>query len=178
MRRINVIGTSCSGKSTFARKLAAKLDLQHVELDHVNWEPGWIEVGPEVFRQRALAAVAGESWVVDGNYRIAREIIWPIADTLIWLDYPLRVVVWRSIKRSISRVIFRQTCCNGNRESIRRALSRDSIILWVLQTHRSRHRNFQELLPKLASAGAEIVVLRSPRAAEQWILKVTAEVIG
>jgi adenylate kinase family enzyme len=175
MRRINVIGTSCSGKSTFAKRLGKMLNLPYVELDHFNFEADWVEVKPEVFREKVLEAVKAEGWIVDGNYSIARDMIWPIADTIIWLDYPLRTVLWRSIKRTIRRSVKGEPCCNGNRESFRRALSRESIILWVLTTHASRRKRFMEVLPKLASPGREIVVLRSPEAAQCWLMKVRPE---
>jgi adenylate kinase family enzyme len=174
MQRINIIGTSCAGKSTFANRLAMALNIPHVELDSLNWEPGWIEAPPEVFRDRILAAIAGDRWVVDGNYRTGRDIVWPIADTIVWLDYPLWLVLWRSIKRSLIRYVTRQPCCNGNQESLRRTFSRNSIILWVLKTHGSRRKNFHQLLPKLASPQAQIVVLKSPRAAERWLRNAAA----
>jgi adenylate kinase family enzyme len=169
MPRINVIGTSGAGKSTFARRLAAALQTPHIELDSLNWEPGWVEVHPDVFRRRILDAVSGDSWVVDGNYRIGREIVWPIADTLVWLDYSLPRVLWRSVKRSFIRIIKRELCCNGNRESVRRALSRDSIILWVWKTHGSRRDNFCRLLPTLAGEKTKVFVLKSPKEAELWL---------
>jgi adenylate kinase family enzyme len=169
MRRINVIGSSCAGKSTFARRLGSVLGVPHVELDHFNFEADWVEVKPGVFRDKVLQAVQGSAWVVDGNYRIARDIIWPMADTIIWLDYPLRTVFWRALKRTLRRSISGEECCNGNRESLRRAVSRDSIIWWVLKTHTGRRKRFMEALPTLAATETRVVVLKSPAATERWL---------
>ncbi|HEY7847048.1 MAG TPA: hypothetical protein VIC83_02515, partial [Candidatus Limnocylindria bacterium] len=67
-RRINVVGTSASGKTTFARALAARLAVPWVELDALHWEAGWTEADDAVMRERVRRAIAGDGWVVDGNY--------------------------------------------------------------------------------------------------------------
>ena len=92
MPRIVVIGTSCSGKTTFARKLAQRLKTQHIELDAIHWKPNWTPTAREEFRSLAQEAVASEAWVIDGNYRAVRDIVWARATTLIWLNYPFRVI--------------------------------------------------------------------------------------
>ncbi len=86
-QRINVVGVTGSGKTTLARRLSDRLDIPHVELDALFWGPGWTETPDDVFRERVRQALAGERWVVDGNYSRIRDIIWPRADTIIWLDY-------------------------------------------------------------------------------------------
>src|SRR5258706_11644004 len=99
MRRVSVVGGSCSGKTTFARALAEILDVSFVELDALNWEANWTMADVATFQQRIRAATAGEAWVVDGNYggRGARDILWAGADNLWWpgpppLLTPLRLV--------------------------------------------------------------------------------------
>jgi len=62
-----VVGTSGSGKTTFARRLAAGLGIPHVELDALHWEPEWTEATDEVLRARVAEATAQDAWVVDGN---------------------------------------------------------------------------------------------------------------
>ena len=69
----------------------------------------------------------------------------------------------------VRRAFLGEPCCNGNRECLGRSFSRDSIILWVLRTHAERRREFRELLPAIVSRGAKVVILRTPKAAEQWI---------
>jgi adenylate kinase family enzyme len=175
MRQINVIGTSCAGKTTFAASLAAAMGIAHVELDALHWEPGWVEVSADVFRGRVAAATAGDAWVVDGNYSVVRDIVWPRVDTLVWLDYALPLVLWRATRRTLRRAFLGEPCCNGNRESLGRSLSRDSIILWVLQTHAQRRREFGKLLPECAGRGIKVVILRTPNAAERWLREVRRE---
>ena len=70
--RIVVVGTSGSGKSTMARGLGQALGLRVVELDAINWQPGWRALDkddPAEFRSRVAAATAGDNWVSDGTTR-------------------------------------------------------------------------------------------------------------
>ncbi|PSN09965.1 adenylate kinase, partial [filamentous cyanobacterium CCP5] len=67
-QRIVVIGTSGSGKTTLARQIAQSLQVTHIELDALHWEPHWTPAAPEVFRERVTIALAGDRWVADGNY--------------------------------------------------------------------------------------------------------------
>jgi adenylate kinase family enzyme len=174
MRRVNVIGTSCAGKSTFAGRLARALDVPHVELDHLHWEPGWVEVSTEAFLKRVSLATEGEGWVVDGNYSVARDVFWSRVDTVVWLDYSFSRVLWRSLNRTWRRIVKGETCCNGNRESVWRTFSRDSIVLWVIRTHGRRRREFRTMLPALAARGVDVVVLRTVAEAERWLTLVSA----
>ena len=77
--RVAVVGTSCSGKTTLAKTLAARLGATHLELDAVHWEPNWQSAPDEEFRLAVSEALSGDRWVVDGNYGKVRDIIWPRA---------------------------------------------------------------------------------------------------
>ena len=123
MRRVSVVGTTGAGKTTFAKELARRLDCPHVELDALHWEPGWVEVPDEVMRGRVETACTGEAWVVDGNYKCVRDLVWCRADTVVWLDFGLPVVLWRSVSRTVRRVFRNEPCCNGNRETLRKVFS-------------------------------------------------------
>lgn len=139
MRRVQVIGGSCSGKSTTSRRLAAILGVPSVELDALHHDPGWQEASAEVFRARVEAALAAapDGWVVDGNYFGKLDsLVLDQADTIVWLDIPYRTAVRRVVWRTLRRSFRREELWNGNRESFRIAFSRDSIVLWVLKTHR------------------------------------------
>src|SRR5262245_32645666 len=86
-RPIAVVVVSGSGKTTLAGQVARRLDLRHVELDSLYWDPGWAPAPAPVFRQRAVKAFECDAWVVDGNHPEVRDIIWDHADTVVWLDY-------------------------------------------------------------------------------------------
>jgi len=114
-KRISVVGTTGSGKTTFARELAQRLGVPHVELDALHWEPNWTEAPLEVFRARVDLALRGEAWVIDGNYSKVRDIIWSRADTVVWLDYALPIILWQLLKRTLKRVFIREELWGKNR---------------------------------------------------------------
>ena len=166
-RRINVSGTSGTGKTTFARALAARLAYPCIELDALNWEASWRQVPDAVMRARVAAAAAGETWVIDGNYSVSRDLLWARADTLVWLDYPRSVVTWRIVTRTLSRLVRRTEMWNGNRESVRQMLSRDSVVWWSLSTYQRRRRDYPRLIA--AHPHLRAIRLRSPRQADRWL---------
>lgn len=170
MQRIIVIGTTGSGKTNTAREIAQRLGIPHIELDALNWGPNWTETPRDVFRQRVSEAVAGDAWVVDGNYSKSRDLVWPRADTAVWLDFTLWVILWRLFRRTIARTLTQEELWSGNRERMRTALfSRDSIFLWALQTYRRRRRSYPLLLSQPEHAHLSVIRLRSPRAAASWL---------
>ena len=101
--RIVVVGRTGSGKTTFARELAAALRVPHVELDSLYFGPEFSTAPLDVLRERTAAAIAGERWVTDGNKRAVRDLVWPRADTIVWLDYPVWVSLRRLARRARSR---------------------------------------------------------------------------
>ncbi len=171
MRRIVIVGTSGSGKTTLASQLATLLDISHVELDALQWQPGWTPLDKDVFRERLAEALSGDGWVVDGNYFGYRDLTHVRADTLIWLDYPLPLVLWRVSVRTARRLIQRTELWNGNRERLRSVFSRDSIILWALTSYGRNRRRYRQMMasPDPDIAHLQIIHLRSPRAAANWL---------
>src|SRR5579859_8182423 len=107
-RRIVVVGTSGSGKTTMASTIARFLGIPHVELDALHWGPRWTEAPLGVFRERVDQALSHEAWTVDGNYSKVRDIVWRRADTVVWLDYPLWLIMQRLALRTAGRIISRQ----------------------------------------------------------------------
>src|ERR1700722_8683994 len=103
MRRIVIVGASGAGKSTLAAELAKRLAVPHIELDALHWGPNWTPTPTHILLPRVEVALAGDGWTVCGNYLTLRDVTWRRADTLIWLDYPMRLVVWRSFRRTIRR---------------------------------------------------------------------------
>src|SRR4051794_175555 len=114
-RRIAVIGMTASGKSTIARHLARLLDVPHVELDGIIHGPNWVDLSDTEFYARTAEALGGDGWVVDGNYGAVRELTVGQADTVVWLDYPMIVPLWRVFPRTLRRIIRREELWNGNR---------------------------------------------------------------
>lgn len=174
-RRINVVGTSAVGKTSLAAALAKLLDVPHVELDALHWEPNWTEAPDDVLRDRVRAAIAGDGWVVDGNYSKVRDLLWERAEAVVWLDLPLRTVLRRYLIRTIQRLARREELWSGNRERLSTHLfNRDSLLWWILTTYSKRRREY----PPVLAARPDLVAirLRSGRAADRWLADLTREV--
>ena len=170
-RRIVVVGTTGSGKTTLASELAQQLEVSHVELDALHWEPGWTEAPTDLFRERVTRALSGEAWVTDGNYSAVRDIVWSRADTLVWLDYSLPTILYRLTKRTFRRIFTREELWSGNKERMWiQFLSRDSIFLWALKTYRRRRREYPELLSSPEYAHLHLVHMHSPHQARRFLL--------
>lgn len=170
LRRIAVVGTTGSGKTTLAQRIAETLNLPHVELDALNWGPNWTQASTEGFRQSVGEALKGPEWVVDGNYSRVRDLVWGQADTLVWLDYPLPVVLWRVISRTVRRSLTQEELWNENRETLRSAVfSRDGLIVFAVRSYRRRRRDYPRVLAQPEYAYLAVVRLRSPRATRRWV---------
>ena len=86
--RVLILGCPGSGKSTFARALAAKTGLPVVHLDNIWWRADGTHVSREAFDRALDGLLRGEQWIMDGNYRRTMEVRLRAADTAIFLDYP------------------------------------------------------------------------------------------
>lgn len=169
MKRLVVVGITGSGKTTLARALADRFGYSHIELDALHWDPNWTPAPREVFRARVAEALRAENWVADGNYSGVRDLVWGAADTLIWLDYPLRVTLSRLLRRTLRRGITGEVLWNGNREQLTFLFTKDSLVLWALQTHPRYRREFPVHLARPEFAHLQVIRLGSPRATEAWL---------
>ena len=167
-----MVGTSCAGKSTLASSLAARLGVAFLELDAVNHQAGWVPLPPPEFRRRVASVVAGERWVIDGNYSTVQDLIWARADTVVWLDLPKRTVMRRIVWRTLRRVAGRVELWNGNREHWRNVFSLDkeeSVIAWAWQTHGSRRERYLTAMADPANGHLRFVRLTSPAAMRRFL---------
>lgn len=171
--RIVVVGVTGSGKTTTSLRLSRLLNIPHIELDSLHWLPGWVMTETENFRANVAEALSGPAWVTDGNYRKARDIIWGRATTLVWLDYPLPVILWQLTCRTLKRITTREVLWNGNRETWRGAFfSRDSLFLWALQTYPTFRKQYPQLLASPEYAHLQVIRLRSRRETERWLAQI------
>jgi hypothetical protein len=119
-------------------------------MDALYWGCNWTEIPKKEFIELVENAVMQKSWVMDGNYRIVRDIVWGRANILIWLNYPFLTILYQALMRTITRAITKEELFSGNRESfIMSFFSKESMLLWVLKSYPRRNREY----PKLFKTG-------------------------
>jgi len=174
-QRILILGRTGSGKTTLARELAAAIGVRHVELDALYFGPSFCTAPLPVLRDRTSAAIAGDRWVTDGNKSAVRDLVWPRADTVIWLDYPLVVCLWRLARRALWRtsVIKAQAAETDGKAGLpRQFLLAAKGVLTALRSHKGQHREYPEMFAKQENQHLAVVRLRSPRATRRWLAHV------
>lgn len=173
LNRIAIVGTSCSGKTTLARQLSQILSIPHIELDAIHWLPNWTERPLEDFRSKTTQAIHQEHWVLDGNYSTkVQDLVWQRATALIWLNYSLPLVFSRGLKRTFIRVITREKLYSNNQESLKLALSKDSILYWILTTHKRRTRQYPEKFKQNEHQHLNILEFNHPLQCNYWLREI------
>jgi adenylate kinase family enzyme len=176
--RISVRGTSGSGKTTFARAIAAKTGIPAIDLDDLHWIPDWQTRDPETYFAMLEEATEPDHWVISGNYASqGGHKVLARATHLVWLDYSLPIVLGRVLKRTARRNFLREPCCNGNYESLSRTFSRESIIWWCITTHRRRHHQCLEAMADPAIQHLTRHCFSTPREAEAWLSSLESQTL-
>ena len=174
--RILILGRTGSGKTTLARDLAAALVVPHVELDSLYFGPEFSTAPLSLLRERTSSAIAGDRWVTDGNKRAVRDLVWPRADTVIWLDYSVYVSLWRLAKRARTRTsaLSAQAAQTGRRTGLpKQMLAAGRGVLTALGSHRGQRREYPRLFAEPANQHLAVARLRSPRATREWMARVS-----
>jgi adenylate kinase family enzyme len=176
LQRTNVIGTSGSGKSTFARRLASLTDQPYIEMDRLYWQPNWTESSVDQLRERLRVEIARDRWIIDGNYHSkTNDLKWANATAIIWLNMPFLTTLWRAIRRATHRAWTKQEVWpgTGNRESFRQSFaSRDSVVLWTLTTYHSTRRRYIELMENPTDHQPKITRLESSAEAANFLRRI------
>ena len=166
MRKILVIGSGGSGKSTFAARLGARLNLEVLHLDKFYWQPGWVEPPKAEWSKTVEDLIKRDGWIMDGNYSGTLGVRLAAADTVIWLDMPRVLCLWRILKRRAKyRNIVRPDMGAGCPEQFSLEFAR-----WVWNYPRRSRPKVLALL-KEHGAGKKIVRLRSHSEVEKFLVQ-------
>ena len=174
-KRIVVIGTTSSGKSTLAQHLAKKIRADFIELDALHWEPNWTEAPLEVFRGRVSAATQAQAWVVAGNYHVVRDLVWPQAEAVIWLDYALPRIFWQLTRRTFTRWWTQELLWGVNREKLWthfKLWSDESLYHWLFKTYWRRKREYPQLFALPENQHLKVFHFKNPKETEAWMEKI------
>lgn len=166
-KRILLYGVTGSGKTALARRISEVTGLPwHSVDDEIGWLPDWVERPRDEQRELASRIAQSEEWILDTAYGHWRDVVLPRTELIVALDYPRRVSLTRLARRTARRVLTRELVCNGNHESLRLAVSSDSILAWHF---RSFARKREQIAAWQADLSAPAVVrLRSPRMTDAW----------
>ena len=169
--KINVVGTSGSGKSTVARQIAKRLSIPYIEMDALFWGPDWYWPSDEEFDAKLRAALAQESWVLDGNYKRTTPIKWENVDMVVWVDLSFPRTLFQASKRALSRLISQEEFWpnTGNKESLRKLLSKESIVLWTIKTYKHNRRKYLAMIVDEQYANITFVRLTSPKEVDAFL---------
>jgi adenylate kinase family enzyme len=165
--RVLIYGVTGSGKTTLARQVAGQAGLPWHSVDDLTWEPGWIGVPPEEQRRRIARICAGERWVLDAGYSQWIDVVLARVELIVALDYPRWRSLARLIRRTLGRAIVRRTVCNGNTETFRQMLSRDSILIWHFRSFARKRARMRAWAAD--PAAPEVILLTSPAATRRWL---------
>lgn len=164
MERVLVVGTTGSGKSTLAEEVAARLGLPYVPTDPLYWGENWQRVPLAEVHRHVLMLTAQPRWVLDGNFDDVYETVWARADTIVWLDYPRRVVWWRLVRRNLGWWLSGTPTWSGNRMTLKMALSG---IRHGLRGYRLKRQTYPGRLAQFPEA--RVVRFASPQIAAAWL---------
>jgi adenylate kinase family enzyme len=166
-QRILVYGVTGSGKSTLARRIAESTGLPLYLADEFTWRPGWTPVPDDEQRAQFEEICARDEWVLDTAYRTWLDVALARAELIVALDYPRLLSLGRLVRRTVLRIIDRRLICNGNHETLRQALSRDSILAWHFRSFSRKRRQMRAWADN--PPGPAILLFRRPRETEAWL---------
>jgi adenylate kinase family enzyme len=101
-QRVLIVGPCGAGKSTFVFELAEVTGLPLFHMDKLNWKPGWIDAADEQLPARPSEVVAGDRWIIEEAYGGTLDERLPYADTVVYLDYPIPLCLWRVLQRILT----------------------------------------------------------------------------
>ncbi len=170
MRRVAVVASaSGNGKTTVGRQLAEALGVQFVETDAFVHGPGWTETPDDVLREQLEPILASDGWVIDGTYEHKiGDLVPRAADTVVWLDLPIRVWLPRLVRRTWRRFRGHQLLWNDNKETLSSVIfARDSLFVWAFLSHFRRRREWPQRL-----RGLRVIRLTTSAEVEQFLADV------
>jgi len=174
MKRVVIVGASSSGKTSLAKIISKKKAIPHIEMDNFFWLPEWKRRPFDEFKNLVVKAIEKPEWVLCGNQSKIIPMLWGAADTIIWLDYPLRICLCRGFKRCMRLLFNREQCCNGNYESFSRAFfSKESIFLYIIKGHKKKKERYPQLMKDPRYKDKTFIRLRSPNETKKWVEKLS-----
>ncbi|OKJ25183.1 adenylate kinase [Streptomyces sp. CB01580] len=168
MRKVALFGSPATGKSTLAKELSSRTGLPHTDLDDLLFTSDGT-LNPDEFRLQAADVTSGAAWFVEGNFSKLADVVWHRADVLVWLDFPLPLVVYRIVRRSLRQLTGREDSAQARRLTWRKAFfARRSLLRTAVRKYRHNRPRYARQVAETAALGVQVVRLRSARDVERW----------
>jgi len=172
MKKIAIIGSGGTGKSTLAKELGQILNLPVYHLDSFFWKSGWIQIDESDFDHILKSLIVEDKWIIDGNYQRTMDMRFQEADTIIYLDYPTYISLFRVIKRRIQyHGKTRPDMGAGCKEKIDL-----EFIKWILNYRKNKRPKYLEKLSKLKDSKT-VQIFKSPRELKDYLTQLKKESI-
>jgi len=168
-RRILVYGVTGSGKSTLAAKLSERTGIPWFSADDLAFEASWKPTTDEFQQEKIGVICAQDEWILDTAYGKWIDVVLARVELIVALDYPRWFSFWRLLRRTANRIVDKKPICNGNVETLRQALSRDSILLWHFKSFNRKRIRIRAWSAQ--AGGPRVIVLRSAREAHLWLAR-------
>ena len=173
MKRVLVIGSGGAGKSALAVQLGPILGLPVIHLDRLYWKPGWQQPDRGTWRETVSGLITGDEWVMDGNYGGSLDIRIPAADTVIYLDFPPSLCLWRVIKRRFQhKERGRPDMAPGCPEQITLAF-----LKWIWDFRRDRRPRILTSVEKYVK-GKNLIILKCPGEVSEFLREIKQQRTG
>ncbi len=174
MKKIIIAGSAGVGKSTLGRELSKTLLMPHIELDHLFWLCNWRSRSESERRKIAKEKTASLSeWILCGNHFYLDEITFGKADTVIWLDYPLRISLWGVFKRALKSIVKKEKIVGCNIEKVSRLFSfRGSILIYTVKHYKKTKKRYVNMMHSSKYKHLNFICLRSPREMREWVKRI------
>ena len=168
--RINIIGTAGSGKSFFSKRVAQKLNIPCVEIEALAWKSNWTEATDDELFSKLKTLLSSEDWVLDGNYSKTRHIKWKKCQMVVYLDMPFHIILYRLLRRTLTRIFTGEELWAGNKETFcRQFFTRDSVIWWGLSNFFLKRRYYLIDSKNPEFTHIEFVRLRTDKEVEDFV---------
>lgn len=168
MKKIILIGSGGAGKSTLARRLGEMTGIEVIHLDKLHWKPNWVGTPKDEWRKQIQTLIEKDEWVMDGNFNGTMEMRMAACDTVIYLDFPRLVCVYRALRRVVKYY-------NKTRPDMGEGCNERfdfEFLHWVWTFPRAVKPKIEERLKKLGDDKA-IIRLKSPKEVEGFLAKIS-----